>query len=91
MPDVCDYTVSRIASVDVCSAVNLLRLLSFVDHLFFFFFSNGCADDEYVDMRIHFGLVREESFIIRWGGGGYIFMWKAKILTTPPIPLEKHT
>ena len=38
VPDVCDYTVSRIASVDVCSAVNLLRLLSFVDHLFFFFF-----------------------------------------------------
>ena len=40
VPDVCGYTVLRIASVDVCSAGNVLRLLSFVDHLLLFFFSN---------------------------------------------------
>ena len=66
VPDVCGYTVSRIASVDVYSAGNVLRLLSFVDHLLFFFFffffffkwlrfSN--TDEENTEMRIHFGLV----------------------------------
>ena len=41
--------------------------------------------------------IREESFITRCvcvgggGGCGYIFMWWAKHLTTPPIPLEKNS
>ena len=52
VPDVCGYTVLRIASVDVCSAGNVLRLLSFVDHLLLFFFPT-----ENTEMRIHFRLV----------------------------------
>ena len=35
LPDVCGYPVSRIASVDVCSAGNVLGLPSLAYHLLF--------------------------------------------------------
>ena len=53
LPDVCGYPASRIASVDVCDGVCVLRLPSLDHHLLFVFKLLGFSDPDEVKYRNH--------------------------------------